>query len=789
MKPKRPASPSPSPESEASYRDLFATIANGIVFHAADGRILSANPAAERILGLTLDQMQGRSSIDPWWRVIHEDGSPFPGGSHPSMVALGTGRPTEDMTMGVFRAAGAPPVWISANGVPLFRPGEAEPHQAFVAFRDITAWKASEDARRKAQAILGSALESMTDAIFISDLEGRFLEFNEAFASFYRFGSKQECARTFGQYPDLLEAFLPGGERVPLDQWAVPRALRGERESGFEVTVRRRDTGESWQASFSFGPILDQAGQIAGAVVVGRDITRWKLLEQQKHQAMFQHSPLGICLTDPDGLLQEVNPAFAAMVGFESPDLLGSPASRFNHPDDQPCFRDRLQALARGGLDEVQAECRWVRRDGAVIWVNTTVRPVRGGSGKIRFLFAMVEDISEKRRIREALEASEAKYSTLFRILPTGVALVDEAGRIMECNPAAGRILGITREDCLARTRDAPSWQILRADGSPCPPEEYVTRRTLEAGQPVENVEQGMRRPDGTTTWHLASAAPIGVPGFGAALVAQDITARREVEAALEELNRVLEERVRATVADLRRRDQMLVTQNRQAAMGEMIGNIAHQWRQPLNTLSMLLINLGDAHSYGELTGEKLKRSLKKGDLVIQKMSSTINDFRNFFRPDKERVGFSALKQILGAVAIVEASFAAEGIEIGLEAPEDVTLTGFPNEFSQVLLNLLSNARQAIQDGQRRPGRVRLHLQREAGFGVLTMRDTGGGVPEDLLERIFEPYFSTRATGTGIGLFMSRQIIEQNMAGRITARNLEGVTEFCLRVPAQEERP
>ena len=220
-----------------------------------------------------------------------------------------------------------------------------------------------------------------------------------------------------------------------------------------------------------------------------------------------------------------------------------------------------------------------------------------------------------------------------------------------------------------------------------------------------------------------------------------------------------------------------------------MIGNLAHQWRQPLNTLSMLLINLGDAHRFGDLTAEKLKRALKKGDLVIQKMSSTINDFRNFFRPDKERVAFSALKQIRGAIAIVEAGFEAEDLRIVLEAPEDVTLAGFPNEFSQVLLNLLGNARQAIQDGQPRPGSVLLRLRREAGCGVLTVRDTGHGVPDELLERIFEPFFSTRANGTGIGLYLSRQIIEQNMAGRISARNLDGVTEFCVRVPTPGEQP
>jgi len=176
------------------------------------------------------------------------------------------------------------------------------------------------------------------------------------------------------------------------------------------------------------------------------------------------------------------------------------------------------------------------------------------------------------------------------------------------------------------------------------------------------------------------------------ALVAQDITPRRRAEAALAELNRVLEQRVQAAVAELHHRDQMLV-------------------------------NLGDAQDHGDLTPEKLKRSLKKGDLVIQKMSSTINDFRNFFRPDKARSEFSALKQVRSAVAIVEAGFEADNIAIRVDSAEDITLFGFPNEYSQVLLNLLSNARQAI------------------------------------------------------------------LAGRITARNVDGATEFRVLVPAAGVRP
>jgi PAS domain-containing protein len=136
-------------------------------------------------------------------------------------------------------------------------------------------------ASRESRAKLESALASMTDAVFISDKQGRFIEFNEAFATFHKFKNKQECAKTLADYPAFLDVFLPGGELAPLEQWAVPRALRGETATNAEYTLRRKDTGETWVGSYSFAPIRDKDGTIVGSVVTGRDITERKRAETE----------------------------------------------------------------------------------------------------------------------------------------------------------------------------------------------------------------------------------------------------------------------------------------------------------------------------------------------------------------------------------------------------------------------------------------------------------------------------------------------------------------------------
>ncbi len=146
---------------------------------------------------------------------------------------------------------------------------------------DITERKQMEEAIRENQAKLQSALASMTDAVFISDVEGRFMDFNDGFVTFHRFKSKDECAKTLVEYPAFLDVYAADGTLAPLETWAVPRALRGETVTNAEYSLRRKDTGETWVGSYSFAPIRDRSGVIVGSVVVGRDITDKKRAEEK----------------------------------------------------------------------------------------------------------------------------------------------------------------------------------------------------------------------------------------------------------------------------------------------------------------------------------------------------------------------------------------------------------------------------------------------------------------------------------------------------------------------------
>jgi C4-dicarboxylate-specific signal transduction histidine kinase len=275
----------------------------------------------------------------------------------------------------------------------------------------------------------------------------------------------------------------------------------------------------------------------------------------------------------------------------------------------------------------------------------------------------------------------------------------------------------------------------------------------------------------------------------------------RELQSAkqsLLELNRELERRVRErtealtvetaekmqAIVELRKKDEALIQQSRQAAMGEMIGNIAHQWRQPLNAVGLLVQDLKLCYQYGEFSQEYLDASTEKIMQVIRHMSQTIDDFRSCFTPDRDRKEFELEKVVRKALTLVEGSLAGKGIRVELDAQQSPTLLGYPNEFSQVLLNIINNAIDAFGERCCADPCVKVSLFCEGGKSVVAIADNAGGIEEQVIGRIFEPYFTTKepGKGTGIGLFMAKNIVEKSMNGSLSARNTGTGAEFRIEV-------
>ncbi|PKN12416.1 MAG: hypothetical protein CVU69_08000 [Deltaproteobacteria bacterium HGW-Deltaproteobacteria-4] len=263
----------------------------------------------------------------------------------------------------------------------------------------------------------------------------------------------------------------------------------------------------------------------------------------------------------------------------------------------------------------------------------------------------------------------------------------------------------------------------------------------------------------------------------------QIVAARLEEKVVeLETLQQTLEARVVELVAEQRRKDQILLQQNRLAALGEMINNIAHQWRNPLNNIALIIQNLRMDFDAGTLTPKGLHDDIDKAMKVILYMSQTINDFSNFFREDKKKDEFSINKAVERVLEMVAATLKCHKIEVEIKNGDEVTAIGYPNEYAQVLLNIISNARETCIERRVAAPCLFIRIFWENERSVVSIRDNCGGIPDDILPRIFDPYFTTRGPerGTGIGLYMAKVIIEQNMGGSLTAGNIDHGAEFRI---------
>ena len=232
-------------------------------------------------------------------------------------------------------------------------------------------------------------------------------------------------------------------------------------------------------------------------------------------------------------------------------------------------------------------------------------------------------------------------------------------------------------------------------------------------------------------------------------------------------------------------KDIMLIYQSRQAKTGEMMGNITHQWKQPLNTINLILANLLDSYRFGDLDEERLQKSVSKVEGIVEKMSETITDFSAFLKPSREKLPFDVRECVKSALSLMEESISYHRITITADYGEETFGFGYPNELTHVIFNILNNARDAIVESSPPQRKIAIRVMGEKDGLDISITNNGGQIRPEHADRLFEPYFTTKehAGGTGLGLYISKQIIEQRMEGRLSLENVPGGVRCHIKIP------
>ena len=349
--------------------------------------------------------------------------------------------------------------WIAARGI-LLRDAQGRAVRMIGTNQDITERKQREEARERSLGQLQAVLDNMPEGVVVTDVEGNVLAMNAAALALHEYHSIEEARRWFPQYQETFELFDMSGKPLPLAQWPISRALRGEIFDEMEVNIRRKDLGQTRLFSFSGRPVsLAESGPMLGVLVV-RDITeREQALQalrqsEERFRAIFEQAPLGIAIIDSwSGRFLQINPKYCEIAGRSQEEMLALDWMRITHPEDVRADLDRMARFRAGELPSYHVEKRYVRKDDSWVWVSLTVVPMWAGGEKLKCHIAMVEDITARKEADAQLSASLRDLKNLKEAIDEHdiVAITDPQGTLTYVNNRFCALSKYSREELLGQ--------------------------------------------------------------------------------------------------------------------------------------------------------------------------------------------------------------------------------------------------------------------------------------------------------------------------------------------------
>ncbi|MBD3174036.1 MAG: PAS domain S-box protein, partial [Armatimonadia bacterium] len=519
-------------ESEERFRSLFEEMAQGVIYQRPDGSIGDANPAAERILGLTRDQLLGLTSMDPRWRMIDEKGQYIPGYDHPAMRALRTKSEIRDQVVGVCRPESDERRWLVVSAVPLFEAGETEPHAAFATFTDMTERKAMEQELAGERNLLRTIIDQLPDQIFVKDRESRFVLHNPPTGS--RAPEEHRSSLVgmsdFDIMPrEIAEAHYREEQRV---------MQTGEGFHNREVHAVHGADDEEFYLSTKL-PLRDDSGQVVGLVGINHYVTEYRQMaveverSEARLSAILDAVPVGVSVLR-DRRFEEVNEHLIRMTGYSREQLLGQ-ATRMLYVDDETS--DRMGREVYSQIRETgraHVETQFVCADGRVLDVLIEGNPLYADEPDGAMVFAAVDLTDRKEAERKlldmasAVEQSQARLAAILQAVPVGVAVLEDRA-LLEMNDYFGAMIGRELPELTGRNTRVlyPAELIYESTGR------EVYAQIAESGRAF--AETQFIHADGRVLDVLLSGNPLDPdkPDGAVVFAVLDITDRKRAEQAL----------------------------------------------------------------------------------------------------------------------------------------------------------------------------------------------------------------------------------------------------------------
>jgi len=664
---------------------------------------------------------------------------------------------------------------------------EGNPKYLLSQYHDITNRKKTEKALEESEKQLKTLINTMPDFVCFKDGDGRWLLANDAGISIFQLKNIDYLGKNDSELAELNKklrgSFLTCKE-TDARVWKEGRSIHAEE------TISDAD-GSARIYDVTKVPVSYPDGERKGIVVLGHDITERKKAEEkiqkseEKYRLLADNSMDAIWQMDLKLVFTFISPSVKNIMGYTVEEWVGSRLSQ--HVSIKDFFNMAKKALSAikhyKEFKHLTFDVVMFRKDGTEIPVEITVKLLLNKKGLPIGFQGTTHDITERKQAEE----ENIKLSTAVTQSPSVIAITDLKGNLEYVNPKFSEITGYTSKEAIGQNT-----RILKSGEQPS--EMYKELWKIISSGKEWRGEFHNKKKNGELFWEAASISPI-FDKQGKMInyikVAEDITERKQAEEnlhkaheELKKLHRGLEIKVEKAVKELREKDHIIYQQSRLASMGEMIGNIAHHWRQPITAVGAIVQNYEDAYEDGILDMDYIEKHTDIVMDILTNMSRTIDNFRFFFKSDRAKENFDIKEIILKTLKFLDSSFKYNKINVISDLAEDCIINGFPNEYSQVLLAVLSNAKDELIERDIKERKIIITLKKINDKYVVTISDNAGGIIKEVLPRVFDPYFTTKeqGKGTGIGLYMAKMIIEKNMDGKLSARNLKDGAEFRIEV-------
>jgi PAS domain S-box-containing protein len=644
-------------------------------------------------------------------------------------------------------------------------------------------------------------IDNMVEGLVVADADGNIIEMNPAGLSIHGFVSLDEIRRHLNEYPEIFEDRAEDGTFIPVEEWPMAKALRGEVFTGYELWVTRKDTGKKWVGRYSGAPVRDGDGNIIMGVITLEDITERKLVEkalrnsEARYRELVQNANSAIIRWKADGTLTFFNEFAQSFFGYSEEEAVGRHVS-FMVPEKESTGID-LTGLVQDVVANPERYVNFVnenvRKDGSRVWMAWTNKPIFNAEGKVTEILSIGSDITDRKRVEEALRQSmdelklrerEARergrfLDAMMEYIPMGITIADAPDvTIRRVSRYGKELIGRSSEQIegIPVDKHVEHWDIYHADGvTRASNEELPLTRATQKGEQVREELWVLGHPDGKKIPILCNAAPIRDEHcdiVGGVLGWQDITELLKQREKLQNLANQLEDRIRERTLELEQANR---------AKDEFMANMSHEIRTPMSGV----LGLTEILLHQDLP-EKVRDDVEMVRSSAESALTLINDLFDISRISQVRFEFHPEEfdlraMIRDATGPFQFQALSKDLDFIVSIDESVPsqILCDKDRLGQVIKNLVSNAIKFTVQGF-----VRIEVKAEEQDAdmlrlLVSVSDSGMGIPRSKQKDIFSAFtqldssYSKNFAGMGLGLAISKSLVE-GMGGEIKVDSVKG---------------